>query len=110
MFRRKAREVEEIKETGSGAEAKNQIRLDAGSAEVSYANFALVATTAEEVVLSFGVRTGEETVVKVKERIILTPKNAKRFFAALSQSLRAYEERFGTIDASFAAPKEKPGK
>jgi hypothetical protein len=102
--------LEEIRESGGEAEAKGQIRLDGSSAEVSYANFALVATAAEEIILSFGVRTGEDTTVRIKDKVILSPKNAKRLLAALSQSLRLYEEKFGTIDASFAAPKEKPAK
>lgn len=102
--------MEEIKGSGAEAEAKGQIRLDGSSGEVSYANFALVATAAEEIILSFGVRTGEESTVRIKDKIILSPKNAKRLFAALSQSLRLYEEKFGTIDASFTAPKEKAEK
>ena len=103
--------MEEIKQAGGDeAEAKGQIRVDQTSAQVSYANFALVGTNPEEFILSFGVRTGEEATVKVSGKVIMSPKNAKRFAAALTQSLRMYEERFGTVDASFAAPKDKPRK
>jgi len=91
-------------------EARGQIKLDQSSAEVSYANFALVATGLEEFVLNFGVRTGEETTIKVSSKVILSPKNAKRFAGALAQSIRLYEERFGTIDPSFPTPREKTGK
>jgi hypothetical protein len=103
--------VEEIRQTGGDeTDAKGQIRVDQTSAEISYANFALVGTNPEEFILSFGVRTGEEATIKVAGKVIMSPKNAKRFAAALTQSLRIYEERFGTVDASFVAPKDKPRK
>ena len=102
--------MEEIKGAGGEAEAKGQIKLDWSGADVSYSNFVLVATGAEEVVLTFGIRTAEDQNVKISDKMVLSPKNAKRCLAALSQAVRAYEEKFGTIDTSFPVPREKPEK
>jgi len=99
--------VEEIRGSAGEAEAKGQIKVDWSAADVSYSNFVLVGTSPEEIVFTFGIRTAEDQNVKIADKVILSPKNAKRFFAALSQALRAYEEKFGTIDASFPTPREK---
>jgi hypothetical protein len=92
--------VEEIKPQGGEGQDKAQIRLDDSGAAVSYANFFLVTTNPEEFVLSFGIRTGDSTTVKVDDKVVVSPKNFKRMVAAVSQALRMYEERIGTIDTS----------
>jgi hypothetical protein len=102
--------VEEIKQPAGDAAEKTQLRLDAGSAQVSYANFAVVATAPEEFVLNFGVHTGDEQVARVANKVILSPKNAKRLAATLAQSVRLFEEKFGTIDTSFQALRQKSAK
>lgn len=99
--------MEEVK--SQGAEAKGQIRVDATGAENSYSNFFLVSAGSEECVLTFGVHTGEDAPVRVKDRIFVTPRNAKRLVMALAQALKAYEDKFGTIDVS-AQGQEVPRK
>ncbi len=102
--------VEELKsKDAQSAEQKGQIKLDASAAETTYSNFVLVAAGPEEMVLTFGMRAADDANVKINDRVILSPKNAKRFLAALSQSMRTYEERFGVIDASFPQAKEQAG-
>ena len=103
--------MDEVKNSAAeSAEQKAQIRVDASQADSSYANFVLVATSPEEVVLSFGLRAGDEPSARVQDRIILSPKNAKRFLAALMQSIRTYEEKFGVIDTAIPSLREKGGK
>ena len=99
--------MEEIKD--KDAEQKGQLKLDGSKAETTYSNFVLVAAGPEEIALTFGMRVADDANVKINDRVILSPKNAKRFLAALSQSVRTYEERFGEIDASFPQAKEQPG-
>ncbi len=91
-------------------EQKGQIRLDEAAAETSYANFFLVSTSLEEFVLSFGVRVGEAQTITIRDKIIVSPKNLKRMAGALGQSLKMYEERFGTIDTSVPSVQEPEKK
>jgi hypothetical protein len=102
--------VEEIKTGDGDAEQKAQIRLDETRAETSYANFFLVSTGLEEIALSFGVRGGDGQTVLVRDKIILSPKNFKRMVAAVSQSLKMYEERVGAVDISLPNIQEPPRK
>lgn len=96
--------MEEIKAQGTEPQGeKQQIRIDESQAEVSYANFFLVSTGLEEFMLSFGVRSGDSNAVKLRDRVIVSPRNFKRIAAAIGQALRLYEERFGTIDVSAPA-------
>lgn len=91
--------MEEIQNAGDeAAQEKGQIRLDQSTADTSYSNFLLVSTAAEEFVLTFGIHMSEENTVKVGNRVILSPKNAKRLLAALSQGVKLYEDKLGTID------------
>ncbi len=97
--------MDEVKPGAAGQE-RPQIRLDQAAARVTYANFMLVSTGAEEFIITLGVATGEENLIRVTDKVILSPKNAKRLAAALSQSVRMYEEKLGTISitGTGAAP------
>ena len=92
--------MEEIKQPEGAAADKQQLRLDESSADTCYANFFLVSTSVEEFLLSFGVRSGEANSVKLSDRIIVSPKNFKRMVIAVSQALKMYEDRIGTIDVT----------
>lgn len=101
--------MEEIEAQGQPPEGeKQQIRIDESQADVSYANFFLVSTGIEEFVFSFGVRSGDSNTVKLKDRVIVSPRNFKRIASAVGQALHLYEERFGAIDISV--PGEAPEK
>jgi hypothetical protein len=99
--------VDEVKAGAQDAQ-KGQIRLDQAAARVTYSNFVLVATGTEEFVVTFGVNTGEDGTIRVSDKIILSPKNAKRLAGALSQGVRMYEEKLGAIDIS--TPSAGPSK
>ncbi len=82
--------------------AAPRIRLDESNAKLSYANFFNVSSTREETALLFGMiqvsaKPGEEIVIQVSDRVILTPHAAKRLHAMLGQVVTQYESRFGRL-------------
>lgn len=93
--------MEEVKPEGQQQpKAEQQLRLDETGADTVYSNFFLISTGIEEFFLSFGVRASDPMLVKLTDRIVLSPKNFKRLAVAMSQSLKLYEERFSAIDIS----------
>lgn len=80
------------------------LKWDDSSMSTSYANVANVSVTREECGLFFGTNltTGisgaDDVTIKLSDRIIMTPYAAKRLLLLLDTNLRAYEERYGTLD------------
>jgi len=77
---------------------------DDSKVESNYANIATATASREEFFLLFGThqnwqgRPGDGRVtVRLSDRMILSPFAAKRLALVLSQTVAAYEERFGTI-------------
>ena len=102
---------EETKPTASEpqeGEQQQRLQLDDTGAVTRYANFFLVTAGAEEMVLLFGLRGGDATRAKIEERIVVTPANAKRILLAMSQTLKRYEDAFGTIDLAPKQPINPP--
>ena len=72
----------------------------------SYAKVGTATANREEVFLLFGTHqhwrgTREETAeveVKLANRMVMSPFAAKRLAVILTQSIKAYEEQFGTIE------------
>jgi hypothetical protein len=103
--------VDEVRNTaGETPEGREQIKVDQSSVDVSYSNFVVVSTGVEEIALMFGLRTPDDSPVKITDKIVLSPKNAKRCALALSQAIKAYEERFAAIDITVQAPREQSKK
>jgi hypothetical protein len=92
--------VDEIKGQGQAGQEKTQLRIDQSGASTSYANFFLVSTSQEECTVTFGLLGPEEGVVRVSERMVLSPRNAKRLAGALGQAIRMYEDRFGVLNVA----------
>lgn len=91
-------------EAGENRETGMKVRWDDADARVEYANVFNVGSTREEVFLSFGVNQGlqgnqEEVVVRITNRIMLSPYAAKRLSMMLSQAMDQYEQRFGKLEA-----------
>ncbi len=68
----------------------------------SYANFANVTSTREEVVLNFGLnqdweRTPEAFEIELQHRIVLSPFAAKRLRDLLDRLIKEYETRYGQL-------------
>jgi hypothetical protein len=85
-----------------------KIRWDDSNMKSAYANFCNVASTREEVVLLFGVnqawQAGQpEIPIQLTDRIIMSPHVAKRLALLLTNVLREYENRFGSLGAPVTA-------
>src|SRR5438094_3242499 len=79
------------------------IKWDDSNLKSSYANVCNVSSTREEVVLVFGInqaweRGQAEMQVQLTDRIILSPFAAKRLAGLLTNVVREYESRFGTLN------------
>ena len=94
-----------ISATDSGGDeaARNvRVRFDDTKMESNYANVANVGMSKDEVTLLFGTNqtwgaVGDEIVIALSSRIILTPSVAKNFAATLQRVLQEYEEKIGKI-------------
>jgi hypothetical protein len=68
----------------------------------TYANFARVTGSPEELVLDFGLNPtpfgSPSTPVKVSERLVLNYYTAKRLWAALGMALQRHEQAFGVLE------------
>ncbi len=85
-----------------------KIRWDDTNMKSSYANVCNVASTREEVVLLFGMnqawQAGQpEIPIHLTDRIILSPHAAKRLTLLLTNVLREYETRFGSLGSPVTA-------
>lgn len=79
-----------------------RVRFDDRQMASHYANVANVGMSKDEVTLLFGTNqtwgaVGEEIVIQLSSRIIMTPSVAKNFVDTLNRVLREYEEKIGKI-------------
>lgn len=81
-----------------------KIELDPETAQGSYANMAMVNHSETEFTLDFIYVQPQEPKGKVRARIITSPKHAKRLLRALEDSIRGFEQKFGTIDVGTNTP------
>jgi hypothetical protein len=82
-----------------------QLRIDESRMNTTYANTIRTSTTAEEVVLDFGMnlpmpaQNNEPVLVfAVGSRVVMNWRGAKRLAISLGQVIRQFEERNGVID------------
>lgn len=77
----------------------DQIRIELPEevAQGIYANLAIIAHSSSEFVFDFVRIVPGVPKVKVKERLIMTPENAKRLLYALQDNLVKYEEQYGPV-------------
>ena len=84
------------------ASAPPQVGVDDSHAFTSYANFARVTGTPEELIIDLGLNSQPFGVstrpVKVDQRIVLGYYTAKRLLAALHMSLERHEAAFGALE------------
>ena len=79
-----------------------RVRFDDRQMQSNYANVANVGMSKDEVTLLFGTNqtwgaVGDEIVIQLSSRIIMTPSVAKNFAATLQRVLQEYEEKIGKI-------------
>jgi hypothetical protein len=84
------------------AERNVRVRFDDRQMSSHYANVANVGMSKDEVTLLFGTNqtwgaVGDEIVIQLSSRIIMTPSVAKNFVNTLQRVLQEYEEKIGKI-------------
>jgi hypothetical protein len=92
-----------------------QIRVDESKMAVAYANTIRTTTTADEIVLDFGlnmpVQSGPNEQMAmhfgVGARVVMQWPAAKRLMMSLQQAVGAYEQNFGVIE--LAPQQRRPG-
>jgi hypothetical protein len=84
----------------------NQISIDLPEevAEGTYANLAIISHSNSEFVVDFVRLVPNVPKAKVKSRIILTPKHAKRLLNALVDNIDKFEKQHGKIDDNDVMP------
>ncbi|MCA9277924.1 MAG: DUF3467 domain-containing protein [Phycisphaeraceae bacterium] len=88
-----------------------QVRIDESKMQVHYANTVRTSTTADEVVLDFGLNVPMQgpdnqpvMMFGVASRTVMNWQGAKRLAMSLAQVVRQYEERFGEISLQGPVP------
>jgi hypothetical protein len=90
-----------------------RVRWDDTNMKSSYANVCNVTSTREEVVMLFGMhqawQNGQKEVgVQLSDRIVLSPFAAKRLVGLLTNVLKEYESRFGTLTPGIEQARLEP--
>lgn len=83
-----------------------QIRVDETKMVVTYANTIRTTTTADEIIMDFGLNLpvqagqGEQMAMHfgVGSRVVMNWQGAKRLMMSLQQAVNAYEQNFGVIE------------
>lgn len=73
------------------------IQLEDDVAQGAYANLVLINHTETEFVLDFAFVQPQQPKAKVRSRVVLSPKQAARLIAALTENVGRYEKKFGNI-------------
>jgi hypothetical protein len=94
--------MEELKKT------EIKIEIDEQTSNGAYSNSALISHSETEFVLDFIFVQPQINKMKVRSRIISSPKQAKRLFEALRQNIAKYELKFGTIQLQDNLQNTKP--
>jgi len=87
----------ETPENRKAAERQVKIEIDNSVADGIYANLAFIASNNSEFIFDFARYLPGNTRGKVMSRIVLGPVHAKGFLKSLTDSVAAYEEKFGAI-------------
>ncbi len=76
-----------------------RVEIDESDVYETYANLFSVTGSPEEVTLDFGLfRPERKNTAKLKARVFLNYYNAKRLITGLTQTVRRYEQTYGTIE------------
>jgi hypothetical protein len=77
--------------------AQIQVDIDDITAQGVYTNLVLSNVTPEEVVLDFVYAQPNVPKAKVRSRVIMSPRHAKRLAGLLQVNITEYEKQFGII-------------
>ena len=83
-----------------GSPTRIQINIDENVAQGIYSNMVVLNHTENEFVVDFAYLQPASPSARVRARLIVSPRHAKRLLAALQKNVEKYEERFGPITPS----------
>jgi hypothetical protein len=89
---------------GVKKDVKLEIVVNDQVADGQYVNLAVVNHNDSEFVVDCIFVQPQASKAKVKSRLIMAPRHAKRLMLALAQNIKAYEDNYGTINLD-----ERPG-
>ncbi|MCY4158878.1 MAG: DUF3467 domain-containing protein [Bacteroidetes bacterium] len=89
-------ETEQLEEEDS----KLNVELNENVAEGEYSNLVMIGHSREEFILDFIRVMPGVPAARVKSRIIITPRHAKRFLHALAENIERFEDANGEISDS----------
>lgn len=81
---------------GQGGEQRIQLR-DTG-VSTNYANFFTISGGRDAILFSFGNQFGQQNMVQLEDKVVLSPQNAKRLAISLGGVIRRYEQQHGEIE------------
>lgn len=84
--------------TKEPGKSRLNIKVTDDIARGAYANLAVVHNNESEFIFDFVFVEPQRKQGHVVSRVLTNPKNAKRFLGGLTELVRLYEERFGTIE------------
>ncbi len=82
---------------------QRRIQLRDAGVSTHYASFFTVTAGQDAILLSFGNQLGAEAI-QIEDKVVLSPRNAKRMAISLGQVIRRYEQQQGEIDINVAPP------
>ncbi len=82
------------------SDSKLNIELNEKIAEGEYSNLVMIGHSREEFILDFIRVMPGVPAARVKSRIIVTPRHAKRFLRALAENIDRFEDTNGPISDS----------
>ncbi|MBX3359009.1 MAG: DUF3467 domain-containing protein [Phycisphaeraceae bacterium] len=105
-----------MSDTPNPQQQQAQLRIDEAKMHTTYANTIRTSTTADEVVLDFGINLPMPSegntptfLFSVGSRVVMNWRGAKRLAISLGQVIRQYEERNGTIDMGMGQQPQQGG-
>lgn len=85
---------------------KMELKVDESVGAGNYANLCIINHSDSEFVLDFAFIQPGRPKANVADRIVMSPKNAKRMLMLLQAQVKNFEKRFGQLDV--AAPMIAP--
>jgi hypothetical protein len=96
--------TEEEKKSEENQKESIQVDIDEETSFGKYSNLTLSLFSREEFIIDFAFLQAHIKKAKIRSRIILSPKNAKRLADLLNQQIAEYEEKIGPITGEPQPP------
>lgn len=90
-------DVQQAQAGGQQGEQR-RIQLRDTGVETNFANFFTISGGLDAILFSFGNQFGQQDVVQLEAKVVLSPRNAKRLAISLGGVIRRYEQQHGEIE------------